>query len=89
MVAGTTNLEAMAAFSFFFFGLLLIPMAVLLHRFERLEGRVPRSFAFTYLIVVAIGAYMVPASGIALLMLPHALWMIGRSVLAARRNALA
>lgn len=88
VVTGRTNIEAMAAFAFFYFGLLLVPIAVLLHRFERLEGRVPRSFAVTYLVVVAIGAYMVPSSGMTLLMLPHALWMIGRSLWAARSDSI-
>lgn len=84
VVAGRTNIDAMAAFFFYYFGILLIPMAVLLHRFERLEGRVPRSFAATYLAVVAIGAYMVPSSGMTLFMLPHALWMIARSLRSTR-----
>ena len=71
IVAGKTNSEIFAAFWFFYFGLLLIPLGLLVHSIEK-EGRaLPHYFTITYLIVVLIGCYMIPNSGMTFIMLPH------------------
>ncbi len=77
--------ETYAAFCFFFFGLLLITMGILIHSIEK-EGK-PLSHYFTvsYLIVVILGSYMVPPSGIAYLMLPHAIYMLVSNYIKARK----
>jgi hypothetical protein len=74
--AGKTNFEAFAAFCFFYFGILIIPLGLLVHAIEKKYNVLPHSFTISYLIVVLIGAYMVPASGMTYLMLPHAIYML-------------
>jgi hypothetical protein len=74
--AGKTNFEAFAAFWFFYFGILIIPLGLLVHSIERKYKVLPHSFTISYLIVVLIGAYMIPASGMTYIMLPHAVYML-------------
>jgi len=74
--AGRTNFEVFAAFWFFYFGLLMIPLGVILNNYEKVKGELPYSFLITYLAVVLIGAYMVPNSGMTFIMLPQAVFMI-------------
>ncbi len=78
---GKTNFESFATFFFFYFGLLIITLGFLVHGIERKKGILPLGFTLSYLIVVLIGAYMVPNSGITVLMLPHALYMIISSLI--------
>ncbi|WP_366511935.1 DUF6463 family protein [Maribacter sp.] len=70
------NYENFAAFWFFYFGLLLIPIGILLGYVEKTSGQIPKSFIWAYLIVVLVGVYMIPFSGMTLLMLPHSLYML-------------
>jgi len=73
---GKTNFEAFAIFWFFYFGIFLIPLGLLVHSIEK-EGRIlPHYFTISYLIVVLIGCYMIPNSGMTIIMLPHALYML-------------
>jgi hypothetical protein len=72
----TANIEAFAAFWFFYFGLFLIPLGVLLHIVEKKKGSLPVAFTISYLICVLTGCYMVPSSGMTYIMLPHALYMV-------------
>lgn len=74
--AGKTNFEAFAAFWFFYFGILLIPLGLLVHSIERKYKVLPHTFTVSYLIVVLIGVYMIPASGMTYIMLPHAIYML-------------
>ncbi len=74
--AGKTNFEAFAAFWFFYFGILLIPLGLLVHAIEQKYKVLPHAFTISYLAVVVIGAYMVPASGMTYIMLPHAIFML-------------
>ena len=73
---GKTNLEMLTFFWFFYFGLLLIPIGLLIHSIERNKGILPYSFTVSYLIFVLIGSYMIPNSGMTILMLPHAIYML-------------
>lgn len=77
LIAGKELFESFAAFWFFYFGIMLIPFGLLLHSIERRYKILPHSFTISYLIVVMIGAYMVPESGITIFMLPHAIIMLG------------
>ena len=83
---GKTNFETFAAFWFFFFGFLLIPLGLLVHSIEK-DGRVlPHYFTVSYLIFVLLGCYMIPNSGMTIVMLPHAIYMLVRNYLKARKN---
>lgn len=76
---GEMNYANFAAFWFFYFGLLLIPLGVLLQQFENFDKEPPRQFAFAYLIIVMIGSYMIPFSGMTFFMLPHSIYMLKNS----------
>jgi len=73
---GKTNFETFAAFWFFYFGILIFPIGILVHSIEKNQQVLPHSFTISYLIVVAIGSYMIPASGMTYIMLPHAIYML-------------
>lgn len=75
-MVGKTNFEVFAAFWFFYFGLLLIPLGFLVHSMEKRMKFLPFSFTISYLFVVIIGSYMVPNSGMTFIMLPHAIFML-------------
>ncbi|MCP4130855.1 MAG: hypothetical protein GY754_07720 [bacterium] len=79
-----TDFETFAAFWFFYFGILIFPMALLVHSVEKDKKILPHSFTISYLIVVLIGAYMIPHSGMTFFMLPHALFMLVRNYFKAR-----
>jgi hypothetical protein len=82
---GKTNFETFAAFWFFYFGIIIIPIGLLVHSIEKNKGIIPYSFTISYLIVVMIGCYMVPNSGMTFFMLPHAIYMLVRNYLKARK----
>jgi hypothetical protein len=73
---GISQTENFAAFWFFYFGLFLFPLGLLAHSIEKQKGSLPYSFTLSYLIMVLIGCYMVPNSGMTFIMLPHALFML-------------
>jgi hypothetical protein len=76
---GKMNYENFAAFWFFYFGLILIPVGLLVDHVEKSTGKIPDSFTWSYLIVVLVGSFMIPFSGMTFLMLPHALYMLNRN----------
>lgn len=76
LLNGQMNYENFAAFWFFYFGLLLIPIGIMVGYVEKTSGQIPKNFIWSYLIVVLIGVYMIPLSGMTFLMLPHALYML-------------
>ncbi|NJO91852.1 MAG: hypothetical protein HC831_24970 [Chloroflexia bacterium] len=73
---GKTNFEIFAAFWFFYFGILLIPLGFLVISLEKNRKMLPHSFTISYLIVILIGCYMIPNSGMTFIMLPHAVYML-------------
>jgi len=73
--SGKMDLEMMTFFWFFYFGLLLIPLGLLVHSIESKKGVLPYSFTLSYLIFVIIGSYMIPDSGMTVIMLPQAVYM--------------
>ena len=75
-ISGKTDFESFAAFWFFYFGILIIPLGFLVHSIEKEKRKLPLSFTISYLIVVVIGSYIIPNSGMALIMLPHAIYML-------------
>jgi hypothetical protein len=76
---GEMNYANFAAFWFFYFGLLLIPVGILINYIEQKHGAIPYHFTLSYLIVVLVGVFMIPLSGMTALMLPHALYMFYQS----------
>lgn len=76
LLNGKMNYENFSAFWFFYFGLLLIPMGVLVQFLEKNNIQVPKKFAISYLVVVLVGVYMIPFSGMTIFMLPHAIYMV-------------
>lgn len=76
LLNGQMNYENFAAFWFFYFGLLLIPLGILISHIEKTTGLLPSSFLWIYLIIILIGIYMIPFSGMTFLMLPHAIYML-------------
>ncbi len=75
LLNGQMNYENFAAFWFFYFGILLIPMGILLGYVEKENKTIPKSFIWAYFVVVLIGVYMIPFSGMTVFMLPHAIYM--------------
>jgi hypothetical protein len=74
--AGRELFESFSAFWFFYFGILLIPLGLLVHSIEKRYKTLPQSFTISYLIFVMIGCYMMPESGTTYFMLPHAVYML-------------
>ena len=68
--------ESFSAFWFFYFGIIIISLGLLVHSIERKYKILPHSFTISYLIVVIMGSYMLPESGMTFFMLPHAIFMI-------------
>ncbi len=85
-VPGKTNFETFAAFWFFYFGILIIPLGLLVHSIEKANKTLPHYFTITYLIVVLIGCYMIPNSGMTFIMLPHAIYMLVRNYIIVRKE---
>lgn len=79
LLNGQMNYENFAAFWFFYYGLLLIPLGMIVDHIEKTNGQIPKKFARTYLIVVLIGVFMIPFSGMTFLMLPHAIYIFIQS----------
>tara|TARA_R110002126_G_scaffold286177_2_gene437655 strand:- start:6052 stop:6453 length:402 start_codon:yes stop_codon:yes gene_type:complete len=73
---GQMNYENFAAFCFFYFGLILIPVGFLAGFVEKGHRQLPNRFLWSYLIVVLIGVFMIPLSGMTFLMFPHAIYML-------------
>jgi hypothetical protein len=86
-IAGKTNFESFAVFWFFYFGLFLIPLGLLVHSIEKDNRTLPHYFTISYLIFILIGCYMVPNSGMTIIMLPHAVYMLIRNYLKANRKS--
>jgi succinate-acetate transporter protein len=83
---GKTNFEVFASFWFFYFGIFLIPLGLLVHSIEKEKRILPHYFTISYLIFVLIGCYMVPNSGMTLIMLPHAIYMLLSNYIKARKR---
>jgi len=82
---GKTNFETFATFWFFYFGILIFPLGILVHSLEKNHKVLPHSFTISYLLVVALGSYMIPASGMTYIMLPHAIYMLVSNCFKARK----
>jgi hypothetical protein len=80
-----SSLEAFSAFWFFYFGILIIPLGLLVHSIEKTGRALPHYFTISYLLVVLIGAYMIPNSGMSVIMLPQALYMLIINFVRARK----
>lgn len=76
---GRTDFETIAVFWFFYFGILIFPLGLLVHSIEKERKVLPHYFTISYVIVIAIGSYMVPKSGMTFFMLPHAIYMLIRN----------
>jgi len=68
--------ESFAAFWFFYFGIALVIIGLVVHLLEKAIRILPKSFIYSYFVFVIIGCYMVPLSGMTYFMLPHSLYMI-------------
>ena len=79
LLNGQMNYSNFAAFWFFYCGILLIPIGVLLNDVEKQTKQIPRSFIWSFLIVVLVGVYMIPFSRMTFFMLPHAVFMLIKS----------
>lgn len=86
--AGRELFEAFSAFWFFYFGILLIPLGLLIHSIEKRYKILPHSFTISYLIFVMIGCYMMPESGMTYFMLPHAIYMLVSNYIKTRKMQL-
>ena len=75
LLNGTMNYENFASFWFVYFSLLIIVIGILVDYIEKANKIVPKKFIIIYLIVVLIGVYMIPFSGMTFLMLPHVMYM--------------
>lgn len=86
LLPGKEFFESFSAFWFFYFGILIIPFGLLLHAIERKYKILPHSFTISYLIVIMIGSYMMPESGITFFMLPHAIYMLVSNLYKTRKT---
>jgi hypothetical protein len=84
--SGRELFESFAAFWFFYFGILIIPLGLLVHSIEKRYKILPHSFTISYLVVVLIGCYMVPESGMTYFMLPQAIYMLASNYIKARKE---
>ena len=75
LLNGKMNYENFASFWFVYFGLLIIPLGILVDYIEKTNKIVPKKFIIAYLILAIVGVYMIPLSGMTFLMLPHAIYM--------------
>jgi hypothetical protein len=73
---GHMDYETFAAFWCFCFGIFLFPLGILLESIERSGLPIPSPFLWSYLAVILVGAYMIPAGGLTVLMLPHVVYML-------------
>lgn len=73
---GNMNYETMTAFWFVYFGLLLIPIGILVNYIEKSKLSIPTTFVWSYFLIVMVGVLMIPYSGMTLFMLPHALYLL-------------
>ena len=85
-ITSFAELEILAVFCFFYFGLLLIPLGLLIHSIERKGGTLPLIFTIPYLLFVIAGSYIMPNSGMTMIMLPHAIYMLVINVIRTRKN---
>jgi len=76
LLNGQMNYENFAAFWFTYYGLFLIPLGLLVGFIEKTNGKIPTNFLYAYLIIVILGVFMIPFSGMTFLMLPHAVYML-------------
>jgi len=76
LLNGEMNYENFAAFWFFYFGLALIPIGMLVRYLEKQEMAIPKGFVLSYFFVTIVGVYMIPFSGMTIFMLPHAVFML-------------
>ena len=83
---GITDFETFSTFWFFYFGLLLFPMGILAHHMEKEKSRLPPAFTVTYFVIVALGCYMIPNSGMTYFMLPHAIYMLVNNYLKMKKS---
>ncbi len=79
LLNGHMNYENFAAFWFVYYGLLLIPLGIIVGYVEKTNSRIPKNFIWIYLIIVLLGVFMIPFSGMTFLMLPHAIYMLIRN----------
>lgn len=86
---GLTNFENFAAFWFLYFGIFLVPLGLLVHFIEKQEQVLPHYFTVSYLVVVLLGCYMVPNSGITIFMLPQSVYMLISNSIKAKKNPVA
>ncbi|WP_028887636.1 DUF6463 family protein [Tenacibaculum ovolyticum] len=84
---GYTNFEYFATFWFLYFGIILIPLGLLVHFIEKQQQVLPQYFTITYLLIVLLGCYMVPNSGITFFMLPQAVYMLISNNIKAKKNS--
>lgn len=85
-VPGKSNTDTFAAFWFFYFGILLLVLGVFVHQIERKYKVLPFGFTLAYLLAVVLGSYMIPASGMTYIMLPHAIFMLVWNYLRRRKQ---
>jgi hypothetical protein len=76
LLNGQMDFENFSAFWFVYYGLLLIPLGILVDYIEKTNRQIPKDFIVVYLIIVLTGVFMIPFSGMTFLMLPHAIYML-------------
>lgn len=77
-MSGRTDYETFAAFWCFCFGIFLFPLGILLESVEKSGSRIPAPFLWSYLVAILVGAYMIPAGGLTVFMLPHVIYMLAK-----------
>lgn len=77
---GTLNYVQFASFWFFYAGPIMFLYGQAIDRIEESQGYVPLSIVNTFMAVSAVGAYMVPLSGMTFVLIPQGIYMYVRLV---------
>ena len=70
VIGSVNSLESGLAAWFFLFGILMFALGLMIYFYEKQAHQIPKSIAFTLLVLTVLGAAMMPVSGFWLLFPP-------------------
>lgn len=79
LLNGIMDYEVFAAFWFFYAGPIFILCGLLFDYIEKVQRHIPLYLSVSLTIVVVIGCYMIPLSGMTFLLIPQCVYMLIRN----------